>query len=976
MSLVRLLLSHARQTALIVLVAGNALAGCGSDSPPGTLPCVEGSTAACVCPGGSSGSQVCQGGAFGLCDCGSAMDAALLADASDAGESDAQASANDAALPGTDAASTASDAATTVDDAASAADGAASDAAVASDTDAAGSDAVATTSCTSDKDCKDAGKICDPLTKACVDCLADSDCGPLQHCKSLFCVDFTPCSNSLGCVAATGPDGAALPICDAQQAECVACLSSNDCPANNDCIQNGCVPFTPCNNSKDCLITEVCNTTTGRCAQCLGNNDCGSSQLCESGQCRDFVACSSDKQCTPLGLLCDPAKGKCSQCLKNTDCPEIYHCTPSGVAGTGQCTLDVCAQGQGACSGNAKVTCNAAGSGFGAPVACPAQTTCVAPGGKPECKPWVCTPGTACDGDKAVVCSEDGLQVVEAVDCAAEGKKCAAGACLTTVCAPGQAFCDGNTVKLCNSTGTGSATMTSCAAGTACENAVCKKLVCTPGAAGCLSQQPAICNPSGTGLTASGATCGPGTTCESGVCVTKGCPVCPADSYCDEKTQPPVCKPSLCTLPTSWGPQVQKISMLKLLPPTAGCDLDDDGKPNNVMGKMVNLYAAINDAIAEDIAKGNRLLLFESKNWKVDGATFLISLLSGARDASNPDCDLVSETANCKYTVHSTSYATSGTTGPCQPQSTFPDAFVTNGQLTGGGDWNTISGLTLPVFGLFGFEVEMKVAMARVLGTVTDGNAWKSSTDGQICGVVTKTDLETAIEALPDEVLAQIGGKTAALQLINGLLAPDIDLNDDGAKDAISVALGFESVPGQIVGLTPSCGDKVCGPQEDISCPGDCGCAGKADGSVCSDLNACTVDDKCYGGKCFSGAQFGCNDNNPCTKDACVAGLGCVFSTAEADGLNCTSAASDECPLGVCSSGQCYPKPNEACETTIDVGLCDSISAVGKCTAAGMCKADAASAGGIAGAYSCSGCKTSCVKCFGTQICLDFIFAP
>jgi hypothetical protein len=45
-------------------------------------------------------------------------------------------------------------------------------------------------------------------------------------------------------------------------------------------------------------------------------------------------------------------------------------------------------------------------------------------------------------------------------------------------------------------------------------------------------------------------------------------------------------------------------------------------------------------------------------------------------------------------------------------------------------------------------------------------------------------------------VLAQIGGKAQALTLINSLLAPDIDLDDDGKKDAISVGIGFESVPG------------------------------------------------------------------------------------------------------------------------------------------------------------------------------------
>lgn len=175
--------------------------------------------------------------------------------------------------------------------------------------------------------------------------------------------------------------------------------------------------------------------------------------------------------------------------------------------------------------------------------------------------------------------------------------------------------------------------------------------------------------------------------------------------------------------------------------------------------------------------------------------------------------------------------------------------------------------------------------------------------------------------------------------------------------------------------------DAVC-PDDGDKCTIDQCKAGKCvhelipEGGICNDGDECTVNDKCLQGKCVSGPKNTCNDNNPCTKDYCAPGTGCVNSTEEGDGLNCNSNLSSECPLGVCSAGQCYPKPNEKCETSVEVGLCDEVKVQGTCTAAGKCVADPASAGNIAGGYSCPGCKSVCVKCFGIQVCLDFLFAP
>lgn len=481
----------ARWLRVTLLASVLGLTAC-EDAPAGNVtPCASGTSWACTCAGGVAGTQSCVAGVVQPCSCAGSLDAG----------SDLSGNAD-----------------TTGDDGSSSAP-----------------DSNAPTACKSDKDCTGAGLVCDPLTNVCVACLTDSDCGPSQHCVGRVCQGFTPCNNSLGCTEAIGPDGAEQPICDKAIGECSTCLSDADCPSSHDCLGKACVPYTTCKNSKDCSGDTVCNLTTSRCVQCLGNNDCTEGQLCEAGTCRSFVACNSDKQCTPLGLLCDQQRGKCAQCLQNSDCPAIYHCTNTGVANTGVCTLDVCAQGQGACNNNAKVVCNAAGTGFGSPVACPAQTVCVASNGSPTCVALACTPGIACSGSKVVECSADGLTVLASNDCAVQGKKCSAGKCVTEVCQPSALYCEGNSVYQCAADGSSSTLKQFCGEGAVCQNGGCAPLLCAPGKPACTNNKPATCNATGTGYVSIQASCPADKPCvaETGQCKSVVC----GDGLCESIEQ-------------------------------------------------------------------------------------------------------------------------------------------------------------------------------------------------------------------------------------------------------------------------------------------------------------------------------------------------------------------------------------------------------------------------------------------------------
>ncbi len=98
-----------------------------------------------------------------------------------------------------------------------------------------------------------------------------------------------------------------------------------------------------------------------------------------------------------------------------------------------------------------------------------------------------------------------------------------------------------------------------------------------------------------------------------------------------------------------------------------------------------------------------------------------------------------------------------------------------------------------------------------------------------------------------------------------------------------------------------------------------------ATATVCTDGNACTLNDKCgAGGVCLPGPATACNDQNVCTNDVCDPAKGCTYLPYDAtqaaqcdDGNPCTFG--DVCAAGGCSAGK------NACEclTDLDCGAKD-----------------------------------------------------
>ncbi len=88
------------------------------------------------------------------------------------------------------------------------------------------------------------------------------------------------------------------------------------------------------------------------------------------------------------------------------------------------------------------------------------------------------------------------------------------------------------------------------------------------------------------------------------------------------------------------------------------------------------------------------------------------------------------------------------------------------------------------------------------------------------------------------------------------------------------------------------------------SCDPVQGCVHLLNSAPCDDGDVCTTGDYCHLGECTTKGVLNCNDNNPCTDDACQGDVGCVFTPNAApcdDGSVCTQG--DACVAGSCKGG-------------------------------------------------------------------------
>ena len=137
------------------------------------------------------------------------------------------------------------------------------------------------------------------------------------------------------------------------------------------------------------------------------------------------------------------------------------------------------------------------------------------------------------------------------------------------------------------------------------------------------------------------------------------------------------------------------------------------------------------------------------------------------------------------------------------------------------------------------------------------------------------------------------------------------------------------------------CGDGVCGgadvscddgnPCTDDMCDPAAGCTHAFNTAPCDDLSQCTTEDLCAQGICAGQGSLECDDGNLCTLDICLPDGGCDYELLSdlpcSDGDACT--LNDHCVDGQCTPGETpdCDDDNPCTEDACEEGLCENTPA-------------------------------------------------
>ena len=710
-----------------------------------------------------------------------------------------------------------------------------------------------------------------------VACLSEADCALAQG-AAPTCRRWR-CDRSLGCVLDVEDNG-------------LDCDDQNACTAHDKCVGGACVgEGVACDDGLVCTSDHCdpltgCQHTPNDGSACNDGDMCTINDACQDGACTGAPSpacdCEVDADCAEFddGDLCNGVK-ICVGFTCVTDAASIVDCSgePHGPcevvsckATTGACVTGARPNGEG-CSDGSLCTVNDAcdaGVCVGGALDCADDNPCTDD---------LCDPAVGCVYAPNAAACDDG-------DLCTEGDACSAGACVGAVNPACQcnttpdceAFDDGN---LCNGTlvcaqgscAVDEATVITCdpGLGGACEEVFCET------ASGQCKVKPAL----------DGSTCSDGSACtENDVCADGLCVGAPLTCADDEPCTTDSCDPATGCV---------------FAPNALACDdgndcTDDDAcAAGACVGSPSPACQCTTDADCDDMEDGdlcNGTLRCQGNQCVVDPITLVI----------------------CPAASGCTEHACVPQTGVCVE--------VKAADGTGCDDGNACTLVDQCD------EGQCKGASPKICD---DGNLCTS--DGCDPTVGCQFDYNTAA---CDDGSACTDNDACAQGACVGTPNPECHCEDDAGC--------VDKEDGDLCNGTLICVEHKCVVDAEtlVTCPaadpngcemaicdplsGACGFLPLPDGKACSDLDACTRDDRCQSGWCAGGAPPVCDDDNVCTEDACDATLGCVhaFTTAACDdGDPCTEG--DQCAQGLCQPGAANVCA-ETCQPMKTVGCGESVS--------------------------------------------------
>jgi len=194
------------------------------------------------------------------------------------------------------------------------------------------------------------------------------------------------------------------------------------------------------------------------------------------------------------------------------------------------------------------------------------------------------------------------------------------------------------------------------------------------------------------------------------------------------------------------------------------------------------------EALQEALDKGTVILLMEHRGFDAGGAPYPMSLYIGkAPDGGCPEPPEI-----CSYLVSLDSFD-----AECNPLVLLDNTTVQGASLTGGGPGYNFF-LPLPLSA--GVLLEVTLYHAQVQADITYDAGLPASLSGVLGGAVSKAQMIEAVEQVPEEDLPL--GKDMILTMLEMMVTPDIDTDNNGEMDAASIGLPFVAVEAAIAGTS------------------------------------------------------------------------------------------------------------------------------------------------------------------------------
>ena len=231
-------------------------------------------------------------------------------------------------------------------------------------------------------------------------------------------------------------------------------------------------------------------------------------------------------------------------------------------------------------------------------------------------------------------------------------------------------------------------------------------------------------------------------------------------------------------------------------------DFNDDGDPDNGFGSFASMA---NGYLKDDGSFTNMagvMLEFKDVTDYANTAEFQMNGMYGKLKAivDGDDKAVASKTDCNEVDLDPMSYAVKDS--KCSPLLGFPKASIKDGVFDSG---NSTFAFAIPIQGLV---LNLRVTQANITGTVTNksGETGFALSNGVLTGYLLKTDLDAALAAAQDycDNAEEPPSACSYLSLIPTLLTYDLDMDDDGEVDAISMCISFYSVKAKIVGYVPA----------------------------------------------------------------------------------------------------------------------------------------------------------------------------